>query len=617
MLSGFVTLLFPASSLPFPFIVSRSREMRSERLKIRDFFSTRRNFMGTSNDKARAATLRKQAEEKVRLHAGSVPEEFASLSAEDIQTTLHDLQVHQIELEMQNEQLRATQTALDSARARYFDLYDLAPVGYMTITEKGLIAESNLTAAALLAIDRAQLVKQLFSRFILKTNQDIYYLKSKRLFETSIPQSCELKMVKNDDTSFWGRLEATVATDDHGETVCRVVLSDITERMQAEAEREKLNDRLNQMQKLESLGLLAGGIAHDFHNLLGGIFGYIELAREKTTNEIVSTYLDKSLQTMDRARALTQQLLTFGKGGAPIKKVKNLFPDVRKIIEFALSGSSVSSRFQIQENLWPCNFDKNQLGQLVDNLTINAFQSMPGGGTIEVAAHNVLLTAGEHLSLAAGKYVKLSIKDQGTGIPKELLSRIFDPYYTTKPSGHGLGLAICYSIASRHGGGLEVESEPGKGSTFHLYLPASTAETVAGIAGKSAGSHTGSGTFVVMDDEKVLREIIKLMLESFGYTVVLKANGEDAVNFFMTESKADRKIAGMLFDLTIPGGMGGKEAIEEIRKTASDVPVFVTSGYSEDPVMAEPKKYGFTASIAKPFSMKELADMLEKHIKQP
>ncbi|MCK9174863.1 MAG: ATP-binding protein [Desulforhopalus sp.] len=573
--------------------------------------------MGTSDDKVRAATLRKQAEEKVRLHAGSVPEEFASLPAEDIQTTLHDLQVHQIELEMQNEQLRATQTALDSARARYFDLYDLAPVGYMTITEKGLIAESNLTAAALLAIDRAQLVKQLFSRFILKTNQDIYYLKSKRLFETSIPQSCELKMVKNDDTSFWGRLETTVATDDHGETVCRVVLSDITERMQAEAEREKLNDRLNQMQKLESLGLLAGGIAHDFHNLLGGIFGYIELAREKTTNEIVSTYLDKSLQTMDRARALTQQLLTFGKGGAPIKKVENLFPDVRKIIEFALSGSSVSSRFQIQENLWPCNFDKSQLGQLVDNLTINAFQSMPGGGTIEVAAHNVLLTAGEHLSLAAGKYVKLSIKDQGTGIPKELLSRIFDPYYTTKPSGHGLGLAICYSIASRHGGGLEVESEPGKGSTFHLYLPASPAETVAGIAGKSAESHTGNGTFVVMDDEKVLREIIKLMLESFGYTVVLKANGEDAVNFFMTESKADRKIAGMLFDLTIPGGMGGKEAIEEIRKTASNVPVFVTSGYSEDPVMAEPKKYGFTASIAKPFSMKELADMLEKHIKQP
>jgi len=258
MLSGFVTLLFPASYLPFPFIVSRGREMRSERLKIRDFFSTRRNFMGTSDDKVRAATLRKQAEEKVRLHAGSVPEEFASLPAEDIQTTLHDLQVHQIELEMQNEQLRATQTALDSARARYFDLYDLAPVGYMTITEKGLIAESNLTAAALLAIDRAQLVKQLFSRFILKTNQDIYYLKSKRLFETSIPQSCELKMVKNDDTSFWGRLETTVATDDHGETVCRVVLSDITERMQAEAEREKLNDRLNQMQKLESLGLLAG-----------------------------------------------------------------------------------------------------------------------------------------------------------------------------------------------------------------------------------------------------------------------------------------------------------------------------------------------------------------------
>ncbi|MBW1671644.1 MAG: PAS domain S-box protein [Deltaproteobacteria bacterium] len=380
-------------------------------------------------------------------------------------------------------------------------------------------------------------------------------------------------------------------------------------------EKQKLNDFMQRAHKLESLGVLAGGIAHDFNNLLGAIFGYIEMAIVETTEENVSTCLAESLSNIDRARALTQQLLTFAKGGAPIKKVENLFPFVQKNAQFALSGSSVSSRFQIQENLWPCDFDKNQIGQVIDNLTINAQQAMPNGGTIEVSARNISLAAKEHISLAAGNYVKLSIKDQGIGIPKEFLPRIFDPYYTTKSKGHGLGLSTCYSIVNRHGGCIDVESEPGKGSTFHLYLPASI-ESISTIAGKSAGKHTGSGTFLVMDDEEAIRNIIKIILESFGYTVVLKENGKDAIDFLETEIKANRKLAGMIFDLTIPGGMGGKEAIGEIRKICSNTPAFVASGYSNDPIMANPEEYGFNASICKPFKMAELSEMLEKHLKK-
>ena len=381
-------------------------------------------------------------------------------------------------------------------------------------------------------------------------------------------------------------------------------------------EKQKLEESMQKAQKLESLGILAGGIAHDFNNILSGIFGYIEMALDETPKEKVSNYLTESLRSLDRARALTRQLLTFAKGGEPIKKVEHLFPFVEKSVQFALSGSSVSSRFQIHENLWPCIFDKNQMGQVIDNITINAQQAMPNGGTFEVSARNISFSVKEHVSLDAGNYVKLSIKDQGIGISKEFLLRIFDPYYSTKSKGHGLGLATCYSIVERHGGCIDVESEPGKGSTFHLYIPAST-EYISSIAGKIAGKHTGIGTFLVMDDEEPIRDIMKRMLESFGYTVVLKENGKDAVDFFLTETKANRKLSGMVFDLTIPGGMGGKESIKEIRKICSDTPVFVASGYSVDPIMSNPQKYGFTASLRKPFSLKELAEMLENHLKKP
>lgn len=378
-------------------------------------------------------------------------------------------------------------------------------------------------------------------------------------------------------------------------------------------EKQKLEEVMLRAQKLESIGILAGGIAHDFNNILGGIFGYIEMALMETTEKNVSNFLTKSLNNIDRARALTQQLLTFAKGGVPIKKIDSLFPFVKKTIEFVLSGSSVTSTFQIGKNLWTCDFDKNQIGQVIDNIAINAQQAMPNGGTIEISAENISLSEKEHPSLEAGKYVKLSIKDQGIGIPKDFLSHIFDPYYTTKPKGHGLGLATCYSIIKRHNGCIDVESEPGKGSTFHVFLPASITP-ISLIEKELTEKHKGNGTFLVMDDEEPIRKILKVWLESFGYSVVLKENGKDAIDFFIAEFKANRKLAGMMFDLTIPGGMGGRQAIGEIREICSNTPVFAISGYSADPIMANPEKYGFNASICKPFKMEELSKMLKKHL---
>jgi PAS domain S-box-containing protein len=386
---------------------------------------------------------------------------------------------------------------------------------------------------------------------------------------------------------------------------------DISERVKSEA-------ALQKMQKLESLGILAGGIAHDFNNLLGGIFGYIDLAAESTKEQVVSGYLAKVLATIDRARGLTQQLLTFAKGGAPIKKLDRLPQFIRDTAQFALSGSKISCQFRIPD-IWMCEFDRNQIGQVIDNIIINAQQAMPDGGTIEVEATNETFDTKAHASLAAGAYVKISIKDHGIGMPHEMLPKIFDPFYTTKSKGHGLGLATCYSIINRHGGCIEVESELGKGSTFHIYLPAAP-DAVSKSAIDKIVTHQGIGVILIMDDEEILRGTFDKMLSSLGYTVVSSQNGTEALEIFKREKNSGRVFTALIFDLTIPGANGGKEIIGEIRKIDRDVPVFVASGYADDPVMAHPSDFGFTASISKPFIRNDLIQMLNRHVlpkKQP
>ena len=379
-------------------------------------------------------------------------------------------------------------------------------------------------------------------------------------------------------------------------------------------EKQKLLETAQNVQKLESLGVLAGGIAHDFNNLMCGIYGYIDLAFEQTDRSRVSGYLSKAMNTIDRARGLTSQLLTFAKGGAPIQKVEHLFPFVQETAAFALSGANVSCDFDVPQDLWAGNFDKNQIGQVFDNLIINAQQAMPLGGTIELTARNITFANEEHPVLSPGNYVKMSVIDHGIGIQKELLCRIFDPFFTTKPKGHGLGLATCYSIITRHDGCIDVESDVGKGSTFHVYLPACKNSVLSSVE-KTATVHKGCGTFLIMDDEEVIREAIKSMLETFGYYVVCKENGVDAVGFVAEEMSAKRSVTAMIFDLTVPGGMGGRVAVEEIRKLNLEIPVFVASGYADDPVVKNPTDYGFVASICKPFRKSELVEMLNKHLK--
>jgi PAS domain S-box-containing protein len=379
-------------------------------------------------------------------------------------------------------------------------------------------------------------------------------------------------------------------------------------------DRKRTEDALMNTQKLESLGVLAGGIAHDFNNLMGGIFGFIELAIASSSEESVRKLLTRTMQTIDRTRNLTQQLLTFAKGGSPIQEVAPLFPFIQQTAQFALSGSSISCHFNIAQDLWSANYDKNQLGQVFDNLIINAQQAMPLGGVIELSARNITIAKGEHPILKPGDYVRISVTDTGVGIPQEIQKRIFDPFFTTKTKGHGLGLATCYSIINRHGGCIDVYSEPGKGSTFKVYLPASTGVITSQLNDKKQ-VHKGEGTFLIMDDEEVIRDIISAMLVSFGYTVVCTQNGKEAVDYVANALKNNRTVDVMLFDLTVPGAMGGKEAIDLIRKMHVTVPAFVASGYADDPIIKNPMGYGFTGSISKPFMRNELIELLEKHMK--
>ncbi|MBF0365994.1 MAG: PAS domain S-box protein [Oligoflexia bacterium] len=414
--------------------------------------------------------------------------------------------------------------------------------------------------------------------------------------------------------------KATPIRDEQQKVIAAVVvLIDITET-------KKLAERLMNTQKLESLGVLAGGIAHDLNNLLSGIFGYIDLAQEKILTKECDeglTFLKKSMETFARAKDLAKQLLTFSKGGEPLKKVCKVEMLLKQSMQFALSGSNISINFQIAEDLWGCKIDENQIGQVLSNITINAHQAMLHGGVLQVTAENVVITSADlrvgHL-LQAGDYVKIMISDTGVGIAPENLSRIFDPYFTTKQYGKGLGLAICYSIIKKHDGVIEVQSEVGKGTSCTLFLPATDLidldfkdHSPANLEVKQ--KQQKKGHILIMDDEDYIRDFLREVLEFHGYTVSEAASGQEVLQFLreQDEKKAE-PLDALILDLTIPGGMGGLETITEIRKQNNRIPAFVSSGFSKDPVIAQPLKFGFTDSLSKPYLIQEVIQLLETYL---
>jgi two-component system, cell cycle sensor histidine kinase and response regulator CckA len=397
-----------------------------------------------------------------------------------------------------------------------------------------------------------------------------------------------------------------------GEACILSITRDISALRKAEEDKVKFLETNQRSQKLESLAIVAGGIAHDFNNLLGGMYGNLDLALDACREEEVRRYLSKMVKSMQRATSLTRQLLTFAKGGAPATRIARLFPFIEESVAFALSGSPVTAAFKVETGLWPCRYDEDQLGQVMDNLVINAKQAMPSGGTLDIRAENARVGERERPPLAPGDYIRIAIADRGPGIAPENMGRIFDPFFTTKPTGSGLGLATSYSIIKRHGGSIEVESVPGEGSTFTVYLPAAFGEERGQPPAARAGCK-GSGLVLLMDDEDAIRAVMGSMLGRLGYESLPTADGEMAVRAFSEAMAAGRRVSAVILDLTVPGKLGGKEALKMIRELDPEIPVFVASGYADDPTMADPVSSGFTDKINKPFTLSDLDGLLARN----
>jgi two-component system cell cycle sensor histidine kinase/response regulator CckA len=379
-------------------------------------------------------------------------------------------------------------------------------------------------------------------------------------------------------------------------------------------ERKKLEEDLLRSQKLESLGILAGGIAHDFNNMLTGITANIELAKMYATrDDELYLILKKAELASARAKDLTQQLLTFSLGGEPVKKPILIGDMIREAAAFSLAGSRAKCVFSIPDDLWPIEADEAQMRQVIHNIMVNADQAMPQGGVITIACENVVIGSQEAKILPPGEYVKVSIADLGVGISREHLSKIFDPYFTTKQKGSGLGLAATYSIIKRHGGDIAAESIIGAGTTFVLHLPASRDEVKVSGRGQ-IGLVRGTGRVLIMDDEEIVRDAAKRILQTAGYEAEVATDGREAIDLFRKAHEAGKPFSAVIMDLTVPGGIGGKEAIKRLLEIDPTVRAIVSSGYSHDPIMANYRDYGFKGVIAKPYKILEMSEIVQKVI---
>ncbi len=390
-----------------------------------------------------------------------------------------------------------------------------------------------------------------------------------------------------------------------------LVFSDITERLKVEGE-------LLKGKKLESVGILAGGIAHDFNNILTAIMGNISLAKNYIDEENKAyKRLEEADRATVRAKDLTHKLLTFSKGGAPVKETASMEELIRESAGFILSGTSVKTKFLFAHDLFAADVDTGQISQVIQNLCLNASQAMPDGGLILISAENEMIADDTALPLAPGKYLKVSFSDNGIGISQKNVSRIFDPYFTTKQKGSGLGLATVYSIINNHDGFIAVESELEVGTTFTFYLPASKKlhESPADMQFQHEEEFKGAGRILIMDDEEIVREVAGEMLGHIGFEVDFARHGEEALEKYIEAKHNGKPFDIVIMDLTVPGGMGGADAIKKLLEIDPAAKAIVSSGYSNNPVMASYRDFGFSGMVSKPFHLDEMAKTLENALK--
>ena len=503
-------------------------------------------------------------------------------------------------------EFKMTQEALRKSEEEYRTLFELTLSPIIVLNSDGTILQINQAGVDMLGYDKAdELIGKPIVDICFDKNQVAMLANEMR--NKGYLKSSELDFIKKDGSIANTLISVRARYNENGEiTRYEGFYSDITERRRTEQE-------LMKIQKLESLGIFAGGIAHDLNNILTPILGNISLARiQKDYDKIAERLLEAEKATL-MARDLTQQLLTFSKGGAPIKRPTSISHILKDSVNFALRGTDVRPEISIPNDLWAVDIDEGQISQVITNIILNADQAMPDGGIIEIRAENVFINE-DSLPLKNGEYVKITIKDHGIGIPEKYLSKIFDPYWTTKKTGSGLGLATSYSIIRNHDGYIDVESQIGVGSTFYIYLPALSEMILTEKEELVYEPIMGKGNILLMDNDDMVRELATKMLETAGYSVTKANDGGEAIRLYREAMESGHPYDVVILDLTVPGGMGGKEAMKFLLKTDPNIKAIASSGYSNDSIMSEYKKYGFTAVIAKPYKVRELSEIVSKVI---
>jgi PAS domain S-box-containing protein len=565
---------------------------------------------GPSSD---VAELRHRALDRLRAKQ---TETDRPRTREDTENLLHELQVHQVELEMQNEELRNALEQLEESRTKYSDLYDFAPVGYVTLDENGLVLEANLTVARQLGIERGRLINYPLLAYIVPADGNVFRSHLGNVFKAKTHQACEARFMKGSGGEFHALLDTMFIENSVGQGRIRISVTDITERKRIEEEKEKLQSRLAQAQKLEAIGTLAGGIAHDFNNILGAILGFTEIALDDIP-EGTSTRQDLAqvLKAAYRAKELVGQILSFSRQGEaqerrPIK-VGLVVIEALRLIR-ATIPTTIELRQQITVDAGPVLADPTQIHQVVMNLCTNASHAMrEKGGVLEVGLAEVEMDDAEAVNAPAllpGSYLRLSVRDTGHGMDHATIERIFDPYFTTKGvgDGTGLGLAVVHGIVVRHEGGITVSSEPGKGTTFQVRLP--KLETARETESEVLPIRGGSERILFVDDEEPLASLVEKMLGQLGYRVTVQMDSMEAVDLFRAQPDAFDLI---VTDYTMPH-MTGIDLAAEILRIRPDIPIVLCTGFSENITAKKAQELGIKEFIMKPLTKRTLAAVIRK-----
>ena len=527
---------------------------------------------------------------------------------------LEELRIHGAELEIQNEELGQSRIHAEELQTRYFRHFDLAPVGMIRLDENGVVLEANILGAQMLGIDRIRLhrVKVAFAVHLTRESQAIFQTHLKSVLASGEMESCEVFLRDKIRSEKFVQMQSIASRGSEGATDLFATLTDLSDHRRAEVQRLELEHKLAERQKLENIGTLAGGIAHDLNNILQVIHSSLDIAKEEAASQIsLLKHIADARQAADRATNLSRRLLTFAKGGSPIKQIVSLREILEPSVQFWLSGSKLRLELSIAPDLLPVIVDPVQFAQVIENVVINAREATSESGRLFVRAFNLLPGTTPAAGLGNGPCVKIEIEDEGGGIPECVLEKIFEICFTTKAGGSGIGLATAKSIMNQHGGRIAVKSVEGQGTTLSLFLPAVEQQSTPSAPPGAKVRTRGTGRILVIDDEEMILDVVPSILQDLGYSCAVAKDGADACEAYARAMAEGKPFTAVLLDATIPGGLGGEAALERLLKVDPCARVILFSGYADSDLMIKSKEIGFKGRLAKPFTIPELAAAIQ------